>query len=65
MLEKDALVLKRLRAKPSTLESSVKDVFSGGPGSFRFTRDAQGKVNGFVLNAGRIRNMQFRKRSGS
>jgi len=61
VIEKDALVLKRLRARPATLEPTVKDVFSGGPGNFRFTRDAQGRVSGFVLNAGRIRNMPFRK----
>jgi CubicO group peptidase (beta-lactamase class C family) len=57
----DALRLERLKSQPSALEPIVTDTFSSQPGTLRFTRDAAGRVNGFTLDAGRIRNVRFWK----
>jgi hypothetical protein len=36
------------------------DAFSvAGTGGIRFTRDAQTRVNGFLLTTGRVRNLLF------
>ena len=53
------LRLERLKANPAGLEPVVRDTFSSPAGVFRFTRDGQGKVNGFVLEAGRVRGVKF------
>jgi hypothetical protein len=55
------LMLERLKAAPATLDPIVADTFASEAGTIRFTRDAQGRVNGFVLEAGRIRGMKFWK----
>lgn len=44
------------------LEPTIRDAFGLGVMQFEFTRDANGKVNGFVLHAGRIRNVAFVKK---
>lgn len=62
-LQTGNLILTRLKHKPDTLKPAVRDVFTGNIGTVRFTRDAQQKVSGFVLNAGRIQNFRFSKRS--
>ena len=56
------LVLERLKSEPTTLQPATRDLFSGGPGTIRFTRDPNGSVSGFILNAGRVRNFRFDKR---
>ena len=58
------LVLHRLKNKPDTLRPVTRDLFAGSIGSIRFTRNAQDQVSGFVLNAGRVRNVRFQKGSG-
>ena len=58
------LVLHRLKNKPDTLRPITRDLFAGSIGSIRFTRNAQDQVSGFVLNAGRVRNVRFQKGSG-
>ena len=55
------LALMRLKAAPSTLDPLFLDTFSSPAGVIRFTRDAQGRVTGFVLEAGRVRGMKFWK----
>ena len=55
------LRLERLKSQPSALDPIVKDTFSSQPGTLRFTRDAAGRVNGFTLDAGRIRHVKFWK----
>jgi len=62
VIQKEALVLKRLKSRPATLEPTVKDAFAGGPGNFRFLRDPRGRVSGFIYSSGRIRNMKFTRR---
>jgi CubicO group peptidase (beta-lactamase class C family) len=58
------LILNRLKRKPDTLSPATKDVFTGDIGTLRFTRDDQHKINGFILDAGRIQNFKFTKRAG-
>jgi len=60
----DKLTLLRLKHKPDPLRPATQDVFVGQLGTLRFTRDANHRVSGFVLDAGRILGMQFTKRGG-
>jgi len=53
------LRLERLKAAPATLAPLVTDTFTSPIGIIRFTRDASGRVTGFVLDGGRIRRMKF------
>jgi CubicO group peptidase (beta-lactamase class C family) len=63
VLDGNNLKLMRLKHKPDTLRAMVRDVFSGDIGTVRFARDASGSISGFVLNAGRIQNFHFSKRT--
>jgi CubicO group peptidase (beta-lactamase class C family) len=56
------LFLGRLKSAPERLEPATRDLFTGGPGTMRFTRNEKGGVSGFVLNAGRVLNFRFSKR---
>lgn len=60
-VDQDALVLKRLRATAMRLEPAMTDVFTGQIGTVRFTRDRRGRIAGFLIDAGRIRNVRFWK----
>ena len=60
-LEKDNLVLHRLRNKPDTLHPVTLDFFAGSIGSVRFTRNSAGRISGFTLSTGRIKNLRFEK----
>lgn len=64
-LRQGTLRLERLKFPPSVLDPLVSDTFNAQPGTIRFTRDATGRVTGFELNAGRIRNVKFRKESAT
>jgi CubicO group peptidase (beta-lactamase class C family) len=57
------LTLTRLKNKPDTLRPTIQDVFVGQVGTIRFSRDANGRVSGFVLDAGRIQGFQFTLRA--
>jgi hypothetical protein len=59
------LTLLRLKNKPDALQPTTRDVFTGQIGTLRFTRDANQKISGFVLDAGRIQGFQFTRRGGS
>jgi CubicO group peptidase (beta-lactamase class C family) len=59
--ENGGLVLKRLKSKPEKLDPALPDYFLGLNGDLHFQRDAAGKITGFVLNAGRIKNFHFSK----
>jgi CubicO group peptidase (beta-lactamase class C family) len=61
LVENGALVLKRLKSKPERLEPTLQDRFEGELGDIHFERDAAGKVIGFLLNTGRIKNFRFSK----
>ena len=62
-LDGEKLSLVRMKHKPDGLRPAIKDVFTGQIGTVRFTRDANGRVSAFVLNAGRIQNFRFAKRA--
>ncbi len=40
-------------------DAGTRDLFFGDIGKLQFVRDSQGKVNGFKLSGGRIRNIRF------
>jgi len=61
VVENGGLVLRRLKSKPQKLEPTLEDYFEGMNGDIHFQRDAAGKITGFVLNSGRIKNFRFRK----
>ena len=63
ILQDGKLSLARLKHKPESLQSMVRDVFTVDTGTVRFTRDANQHISGFVLNAGRIQNFRFSKRA--
>ncbi len=64
-LKEDKLVLTRKKADATILQPLFRDAFATISilGTIRFTRDAQNRVNGFTLSAGRIRNFKFVKRA--
>jgi hypothetical protein len=61
IVENGSLVLKRLKSKPQKLQPTLVDYFEGSDGALHFQRDKSGKVSGFVLDSGRIKNFRFRK----
>jgi CubicO group peptidase (beta-lactamase class C family) len=62
-LQDGKLILIRLKHKPDTLRPAMRDVFSGEIGTLRFTRDANQNISSFILNAGRIQNFQFTRKT--
>jgi CubicO group peptidase (beta-lactamase class C family) len=60
-LRDGALRVERTKIRPWTLEPVVKEIFRGGSGVFQFTRDASGRVSGFLYQGGRVKNMKFWK----
>jgi CubicO group peptidase (beta-lactamase class C family) len=63
VLQDGNLTLTRLKSKPDTLHPAVRDVFTGEIGTVRFTRDANQHISGFILNAGRIQNFHFSRKT--
>ena len=62
-LQDGKLALIRLRHKPDTLWPAMRDAFVGEIGTLRFTRDANQQVSGFILDAGRVQNLQFTRKT--
>jgi CubicO group peptidase (beta-lactamase class C family) len=60
-LDKGDLVLHRMRNKPDPLHPVTLDLFVGSIGSIRFTRNSSGRISGFTLSTGRIKNLRFVK----
>ena len=54
-----ALTLRRPAAEPSPLRPLIRDEFSVPGATLRFMRDGAGSVSGFMLDAGRVRNLRF------
>jgi CubicO group peptidase (beta-lactamase class C family) len=63
VIENGGLVLKRLKSKPQKLEPTREDSFQGLDGDIQFQRNPAGKITGFVLDSGRIKNFRFSKRA--
>lgn len=63
MMKDGKLMVTRKKFAPVQLTPAFRDGFAsiGILGTFRFTRDAQNRVSGFRLSAGRIRNFRFVK----
>jgi CubicO group peptidase (beta-lactamase class C family) len=57
----DGLLLERRATGPRTLLPAGRDRFSAGSLTFAFQRDAAGRVTGFGIAAGRVRNIQFER----
>ena len=55
------LRLERSKIRPAQLDPLVKDTFRTMPGVVQFTRDAGGRVTGFLLQGGRVKNVKFWK----
>jgi CubicO group peptidase (beta-lactamase class C family) len=58
------LVAEHRRHAPATLAASGEDRFLGdrwGMGTVAFTRDAEGRVDGFLLTGSRVRNLRFER----
>ena len=62
-LQDGKLTLIRLKHKPETLWPAMRDAFVGEIGTLRFTRDANQQVSGFILDAGRVQNLQFTRKT--
>jgi CubicO group peptidase (beta-lactamase class C family) len=54
------LRLERSKNKPAPLEPTIRDTFRGQPGTIQFVR-TNGRVSGFLLEAGRVRHVRFWK----
>jgi CubicO group peptidase (beta-lactamase class C family) len=64
VVHEDALRLERLKSRPASMQPVVLDTFTTQIGTIRFVRNAAGAVTGFVLDAGRVRRVTFRKDGG-
>jgi hypothetical protein len=62
-LQDGKLTLLRLKNKPDALRPAMRDVFVGEIGTVRFTRDANQHISGFILDADRIQNFQFTRKT--
>lgn len=56
-----ALTLKQRRPGTIDLRPLYTDAFRGEVGVIEFSRDANGRVTGFVINAGRVRGLRFER----
>ncbi len=61
VVENSGLELRRLKVKSQKLRPIMEDYFQGLNGIIHFQRDPAGKITGFVLNGGRIKNFHFKK----
>lgn len=59
--EFDGLVLTWLKNDPNPLRPVTRDLFAADAGKIRFTRDAQGEVDGFLLTTGRVIDLKFER----
>jgi hypothetical protein len=65
VIESGSLVLRRLKSKPQKLRPTLADYFEGPIGNLHFQHDQSGKITGFLLNSGRIRNFRFTRMAGA
>ncbi|MEX2272887.1 MAG: serine hydrolase [Vicinamibacterales bacterium] len=62
-LKRDGHVLRleRFKMRSVQLQPLVANTFSSSAGVLRFTRDQAGRIDGFRLEAGRVRGLRFQK----
>jgi CubicO group peptidase (beta-lactamase class C family) len=58
------LTLRRPAADPSPLRPLIRDEFTVPGAALRFQRDGSGAVSGFMVDAGRVRNLRFVRTGG-
>ncbi|MBL8271575.1 serine hydrolase domain-containing protein [Steroidobacter sp.] len=63
VLEGGALQLQASKKPADGLQAVTRDLFSGEIGSMQFNRDAAGRVAGFDLTSGRIKDVRFVRQS--
>jgi len=62
LVVEDGRLSLRIKRRPAApLEPAFTDAFNSAAGLIRFQRDAENKVTGFVVGAGRARNLKFTK----
>jgi CubicO group peptidase (beta-lactamase class C family) len=61
LVDDGALVLRRRGSDPDRLRPLVRDEFSMGSAGLRFSRAADGSIDGFLLDLGRVRNLRFER----
>jgi hypothetical protein len=61
-IKDDRLVLRRRPADEMAMRPMYVDDFASPVGTIRFSRDASGRVTGFAVFNGRIRDVRFTKR---
>ena len=59
------LQVARIKLRPAALDPMFRDTFRSPAGVFQFTRDAAGRIDGFLLQGGRVRHVKFRKDPGA
>lgn len=59
VLQDGVLSLSSLKSKPEPLQPVTRDTFIGDVGGVYFARDRLGRITGFSISAGRIRNVHF------
>jgi hypothetical protein len=64
VIEDGRLSLRIKRRPAAPLEPAFTDAFNSSSGLIRFQRDGEKKVTGFVVSAGRTRDLKFTKTSG-
>ncbi|HEV8583104.1 MAG TPA: serine hydrolase domain-containing protein [Thermoanaerobaculia bacterium] len=60
-VESDGLVMRGKRGPARPLRAAFTDAFGSDFGLLRFTRDGEKKINGFLIGAGRARNLKFER----
>jgi CubicO group peptidase (beta-lactamase class C family) len=63
-VEVDRLFYQIARARRTGMSPTIKDTFAAGSLQFDFLRDSQQRISGFTINAGRVRNVRFVKKTG-
>jgi len=59
--DRPRLILHRLKNDPDPLRPLARDFFVASVGKIRFTRDAKGDIDGFLLSTGRVDNLRFNR----
>jgi len=62
VLEGGHLTVRHRNAPQEPLKPVVDDMFYVGGQTFHFSRDGQGRVSGFTVSTGRVRNVRFLRR---
>jgi CubicO group peptidase (beta-lactamase class C family) len=59
VVDSGRIVVMRGGRRAGTFEPISRDLFMGGGGVIEFTRDARGRITGYVLESGRVRGLKF------